>query len=900
MHDNLKDLFGKYVDPIMARIYDGVNGEELVAPLRFITPRTNLNLITQLCTLIDAMLPEPENEPPQDIVELEHLYLFCLIWSCGACIVDEDRPAFNSFITTTSQQVGIGDFYDKYYDLKKSNLVEWSDIVKAYEPPRDGRFSSILVPTVDTTRYAWLLEAIITAKKPKPVMFCGFSGAAKTVTCKAAFDSMAVNHGTYTFLNINFSSRTTSKDFQKNIEENIDKRTLKQYGPKALGKKMVMFIDDLNMPIIDRYGTQLPNALLKFLVERNQLYQRGQELLLRDIVDVLYVGCISPTAGGNNRVDPRVLSLYNTFNISQPKPDSIELIYNSILKKSLTEFNEDVQQSIDSITKATIKLYLDCKEKLPRTPAKFHYTFNLRDISRIYEGLYLSTTDKINSKAVFIRLWRNECLRVIADRLVDQTDRNLVENDLIPGLVKNFFKDVEEDVNINPILFGDYKMSDPEDPEAEDPRLYEDLVSFEAVRGKMVKILEDYNESNKAMNLVLFDEALEHITKIHRIIRFAKGSALLVGFGGSGKQSLTRLATYLAFYDMFQISLKRNYKEEDFREELRDLYKEVLKKKPMTFMFTDAHCVDEGFLELINNILTIGMVPALFAEEDKDGLKSQVDDEIRKKKLPDSKEFAWEYFVNKARDAIHIVLCMSPAGDTLRVRCRNFPGLITNTTTDWFFPWPKEALKDVATSFMGEVDLSEEHREKVCDHIVMCHQSVQNYSKEFEAKFKRRNYSTPKNYLDFIKNYIKFLSDNRTRLINAVNRLEGGLTTLAKAAEDTKVLGDELQIKSADIAVKREGVEIVIADVNEKTADASVKQKDAKELEEKITIESAKIAKMSAEANEELKAAEPALLEAKEALKVLKADDMNELKAYNTVGDEILWTVAIAYLFYDK
>jgi len=475
-----------------------------------------------------------------------------------------------------------------------------------------------------------------------------------------------------------------------------------------MGKKMVMFIDDLNMPIIDKYGTQLPNALLKFLVERNQLYQRGQELLLRDIVDVLYVGCISPTAGGNNRVDPRLLSLYNTFNISQPKPEAIEQIYNSILKKRLAEFNEEVQSAIDNVTKATIKLYLDCKEKLPRTPTKFHYTFNLRDISRIYEGLYLSTLDKINNKSIFIRLWRNECLRVIADRLVDHVDRNLVENDLMPGLIKHFFKDVEEDVNINPILFGDYRLSDPEDPDTEDPRLYEDLVGYEAVRGKMVKILDDYNETNKAMNLVLFDEALEHITKIHRIIRFNKGSALLVGFGGSGKQSLTRLATYLATYQMFQINLKRNYKEEDFREELRTLYKEVLKKKPKTFMFTDAHVVDEGFLELINNILTIGMVPALFPEEDKDGLKSQVDEEIRKKKLPDSREFAWEYFVNKARDAIHIVLCMSPAGDTLRVRCRNFPGLITNTTIDWFFPWPKDALMDVANVKMAEVDLTPE------------------------------------------------------------------------------------------------------------------------------------------------------------------------------------------------
>jgi dynein heavy chain, axonemal len=318
-------------------------------------------------------------------------------------------------------------------------------------------------------------------------------------------------------------------------------------------------------------------------------------------------------------------------------------------------------------------------------------------------------------------------------------------------LIRSFFKDVEEEVVVNPILFGDFKLSDPEDGEAEDPRLYEDLGGFADIKEKMNKILEDYNFSNsKQMNLVLFDDALDHITKIHRILRFNKGSGLLVGYGGSGKQSLTRLSTYLACYDMWQITLKRGYREEDFREELRELFKVVLKGKPKTFMFTDAHVVDEGFLELINNILTIGMVPALFAEDEKDGLRAMVDQEIQKRKLPTTSEFAWEYFINKARDNLHIMLCMSPAGNSLRIRCRNFPGLITNTTIDWFFPWPKDALMDVAKHFIGEVDLSDDQREKVCEHLVLCHQSVQQYSEEFFNKFKRKNYSTPKNYLDFI------------------------------------------------------------------------------------------------------------------------------------------------------
>lgn len=97
----------------------------------------------------------------------------------------------------------------------------------------------------------------------------------------------------------------------------------------------------------------------------------------------------------------------------------------------------------------------------------------------------------------------------------------------------------------------------------------------------------------------------------------------------------------------------------------------------------------------------------------------------------------------------------------MRVRCRNFPGLISNTSVDWFFPWPEDALTAVATNFMGAVQLEDEQREKVTQHLVLVHLSVQKFSLDFKAIYKRNNYSTPKNYLDFISNYINFLTSKR-------------------------------------------------------------------------------------------------------------------------------------------
>lgn len=394
MRDSLKELFQKYIPPIMDRIFEGLAGEELVEPLKFITPRTNLNLVEQFCKIFDCILAAPEDNPPMDTSELERPYLFACTWSLGGALVQDDREKFNVFVGQIAS-MSVQNLYDVMYDTKLNNFDPWERNMAQLQVPEDGRLNSVIVPTIDTTRYAWLLKTLV--QHNQPVMFCGDSGAAKTVTVQSAFKNL--DSEKYAFLNINFSSQTSSFDFQTIIEENIEKKTINKYGPKTVGKKMIMFIDDLNMPTIDRYGTQPPNALLKFLVENRKLYQRSGDLELREIIDMMYVACISPPGGSNNRVDPRLMSLYNTFNVTQPSKESIQKIYCTLLSKHLQDFQDDIQGTVDLITQSTLQLYYTCLEKLPRTPLKFHYIFNLRDLSRVYEGLYLSTVDKFKTKA---------------------------------------------------------------------------------------------------------------------------------------------------------------------------------------------------------------------------------------------------------------------------------------------------------------------------------------------------------------------------------------------------------------------------------------------------------------------------------------------------------------------
>lgn len=125
---------------------------------------------------------------------------------------------------------------------------------------------------------------------------------------------------------------------------------------------------------------------------------------------------------------------------------------------------------------------------------------------------------------------------------------------------------------------------------------------------------------------MLFQEAVSYLCKIHRIIKLGRGHGLLVGEGGSGRHSLCKLAAYIADYKIWQIEITKNFRLKEFREQIKKWSEEAgVKNSPGVFIFSDNEILNEGFIEDINNILTVGEVPNLFsAKEDLPAIKDKV------------------------------------------------------------------------------------------------------------------------------------------------------------------------------------------------------------------------------------------------------------------------------------
>ncbi|XP_019908369.3 dynein heavy chain 10, axonemal [Esox lucius] len=881
---HLSKLFAKYVPSAIDMIVEGIVDGKQLEKLKTIVPQTDLNMVTQLSMMLDALL-ETEG---YDADVLECFFLEALYCSLGASLLDKGRAKFDDFIKKLSGLTTVHDektlagpgeipvymptLYDFHFDETKKKWDTWSSLVTRYVHNPDVKFIDILVPTVDTTRASWLLEQMVKIKRP--VILVGESGTSKTATTQNFLKNL--NMDTTMMLTINFSSRTTSMDLQRNLEASVEKRTKETYGP-PMGKRLLVFMDDLNMPRVDEYGTQQPIALLKLLLDRGGMYDRGKELNYKVLKDLGFIAAMGKAGGGRNEVDPRFISLFTVFSIPFPEDESLHLIYSSILKGHTRPFEECIQNMCDKLTFCTLELYKNIIKDLPPTPSKFHYIFNLRDLSRVYSGLVLTNAERFLTVAQFVRVWRNECLRVFHDRLINEIDKALVQGH-IKNLIDEHFRSDLESAMRDPILYGDYRTA----VSASEPRVYEDIQDYDASKALFQEILEEYNENKTRMNLVLFDDALEHLTRVHRIIRMGRGHALLVGVGGSGKQSLTKLAAFTAGCEVFEITLSRGYSETNFREDLKILYLKLgIENKKMVFLFTDAHVAEEGFLELINNMLTSGMVPALFPDDEKESVLNQLRDEAVKMGSGPSKESVWHYFVNKSADNLHIVLGMSPVGDTLRTRCRNFPGLVNNTGIDWFLPWPPQALHAVAQSFLGQSPMiPERHSAAVVAHVCMVHGSVGDFSKMFLQQLRRSNYVTPKNYLDFISTYAKLLEDKDQYILAQCKRLEGGLDKLEEASVQLAELNIKLAEQKVVLAEKSSACEILLQEIATNTAVAEEKKKLAEDKAKEIEEQNKVIAVEKSDAESSLAEALPALEAARIALQGLDKSDVTEIRSF--------------------
>ncbi|KAF0047081.1 hypothetical protein F2P81_000714 [Scophthalmus maximus] len=629
-----------------------------------------------------------------------------------------------------------GTVFDYFIDSETKKFTLWSEKMMPFELEPDVPLQTVLVHTPETICLTYFMDLLL--QRGKPIMLVGNAGVGKTILVS---DKVAKLKEDYMVAKVPFNYYTTSAMLQRVLEKPLEKKAGRKFAPPT-AKRLIYFIDDLNMPKVDVYGTVQPHTLIRQHLDYNHWYDR-QRLVLKEIHNCQYITCMNPTAGSFS-INPRL------------------------------------------------------------------------------QGILFAQPECIRYPMDLVHLWLHESSRVYSDKLMEEKDVELFDKILLDTGKRYFEVGNEERMNM--------------------------AADWEKLQKTLADALEHYNELHAVMNLVLFEEAIQHVCRISRILEAPYGNALLVGVGGSGKQSLCRLAAFLSMLEVFQITLRKGYGINDLKSDIAALYIKVgVKNIGTVFLHTDAQIPDERFLVLINDMLASGDIPDLFSDEEVDMIVTSIRMELRGLGLIDSRDNCWSFFIERIRRQLKVVLCFSPVGFTLRTRARKFPALVNCTAIDWFHPWPQLALQSVSCTFIEKIPgLEPNVRASIGEFISYAHTSVNEVSVKYQQNEKHFNYTTPKSFLEFMKLYGNLLGKKRMELTQKMERLENGLQKLQSTAsqviysdvhcgarihatvEDLKA---KLAVQEVELWQRNTDIEALIAKIGQQT-DKLNQERDVADAEE--------------------------------------------------------------------
>jgi dynein heavy chain len=254
----------------------------------------------------------------------EGFFAFAVLWGYGASL-DEDKLSFSNGFKSTCTKIkfpDVGMVFDYYSDPLIIAWVHWDQHCPTFNKDYEGLFNNLVVPTAETTRQKFLLDMHVAAKKG--MLYVGSAGTGKTTIIKDFFTTL--DKDVTANASINFNSYTDTGALQVVLESPIEKRAGRTFGPRPPAKTLVYFMDDLNMPALDKYGTQSPICLIRQIIDYQLVFDREHLEEKKTIQDMMFLGCLNPKSG-SFIIDLRLSRHFTLVALGTPDKEILQTIY---------------------------------------------------------------------------------------------------------------------------------------------------------------------------------------------------------------------------------------------------------------------------------------------------------------------------------------------------------------------------------------------------------------------------------------------------------------------------------------------------------------------------------------------------------------------------------------------
>jgi dynein heavy chain 1 len=829
--------------------------------------------------------------------------LHSLMWAFAGSASWEVRKKFGAMLLRTSGVVLPSDEHslvDYRVRVENGEYELWSESVPRMEI-ESHRVSAtdVVITTTDTVRHSAILGAWLDSRIP--LVLCGPPGSGKTMTLTSVLKS---TQGAV-LASLNFSSRTTPaiilKVFDQYCKYVRRGKDIILEPAESLGAQswLVVFCDEINLPEEDSYGTQRVIMFMRQLVEQGGFW-RDDNVWIK-INRIQFVGaCNPPTDAGRVDMTHRFLRHVPLLFVDFPEKDSLMQIY-STFNGGMMKLFPNLKGETDPMTEAMVEVYTENQKRF--TPAmQPQYFYSPRELSRWVRGIYeaIVNMDQGVTREELTRIWAHEGLRLFCDRLVSDEDKRWCHNK-IDEVAQKWFAGVDFDVALKRPLFYTSWLSKETRQVGR-----EELKEFLSAR------LRVFYEEELDVPLVIFDEVLEHILRIDRVLRQPMGHLLLCGDSGAGKTVLSKFVSWMNGLNIFQIKAHSRYGMDDFSEDLRTVMRRVgVEGEKICFIFDESNILSSGFLEAMNALLASGEVPGLFEGDEYNALMNACrDSAARDGVILDSDEELYRRFTGIVQRNLHVVFTVNPSGGDWKNRSTTSPALFNRCVVDWFGTWGSKAMGEVGKEFTLQLDMGDAEsiggswgigegeelmkrvgevfegasegglRQAVVAALVDLHLIAKETAEAAAAEPSSitRTFLSPRDYLTLIQNFVTCLNKRREQVEDEQLHVNAGLEKLRQTQENVAELKLSLGVKTKELKEKEtlanEKLQQMVADQNiaEKTkAEAEIMSAEVKKQQVKID-------NRKNEAQRDLDEAEPALRSAQQTVRGIKKRDLDEVR----------------------
>ncbi|KAF7250799.1 Cytoplasmic dynein 2 heavy chain 1 [Varanus komodoensis] len=789
---------------------------------------------------------------------------------------------------------------DTYYDPDTECLISYQ--LKKPEKLTADDFSNIrtlpVIQTPDMQRGLDYFKPWLGFDTKQPFLLVGPEGCGKGMLLRYAFSQLRSTQ----IATVHCSAQTTSRHLLQKLSQTclvISTNTGRVYRPKDC-ERLVLYLKDINLPKPDKWGTSTLVAFLQQVLTYQGFYDENLEWVGLENIQIV----ASMSAGGTlgrHKLTSRFTSIVRLCAIDYPERDQLQTIYTAYLEPVLHK-NLKKHPAWGSLAKihqlagSMVQVYEQVRAKFTVDDYS-HYLFTPCILTQWVLGLFrydLTGGTSTHTVDTVLEIVAYEACRLFRDKIVGTKELHVFDNilmkvfqgdwgsDILDNMIDSFYVTWGAHHDLGTIMAPGQTLPPHGRPLGK--------LNSADLKDIIRKGIIHYGRDNHEIEILLFPEVLDYMSRVDRVLSFPGGSLLLAGHSGVGRRTVTSLVSHMHGAFLITPKISRGYEMKQFKNDLKHVMQLAgIEAQHIVLLLEDYQFVQSTFLEMINSLLSSGEVPGLYTTEELEPLLSPLKDQASQDGFTGP---VFNYFTYRIQQNLHIVLIMDSTNLNFTINCESNPALHKKCQVLWMENWSESSMKKAKAEIPEMLFRESDEREKAgktpkepkrknsddsefLKSFLMIHDSCKPYG------------ATPRRYMTFLHMYRAIYNSKRTELIKRQNHLQAGVAKLNEA----KALVDELNKKAEEqsilLKMKQDEADAALQEITASMQDASEQKSEMEKIKQKIAQEVVKIEERKAIIEDELKEVQPLVNEAKLAVGNIKPESLSEIRSLRMPPDII-------------